>query len=39
MGRRVVGDFISIVDYSIIGGYAVIEYSEPRATKDLDILY
>lgn len=26
------------VDYAIIGGYAVMEYSEPRATKDLDIL-
>lgn len=26
------------VDYVIIGGYAVMEYSEPRATKDLDIL-
>ena len=26
------------VDYVVIGGYAVMEYSEPRATKDLDLL-
>ena len=25
------------VDYLIVGGYAVIEYAEPRYTKDLDI--
>jgi len=26
------------VDFMIIGGYAVIRYTEPRYTKDLDIL-
>lgn len=26
------------VEYVIIGGYAVMEYSEPRATKAIDIL-
>ncbi len=25
------------VKYLVIGGYAVIQYSEPRYTKDLDI--
>jgi hypothetical protein len=25
------------VDYLVIGGYAVIEYTEPRYTKDLDV--
>ncbi len=24
-------------DYLIVGGYAVMRYSEPRFTKDLDI--
>lgn len=27
----------SHVEYLIVGGYAVIEYTEPRYTKDLDI--
>ena len=26
-----------LVDYMIVGGYAVMRYSEPRFTKDLDI--
>jgi hypothetical protein len=26
-----------LVDYLIVGGYAVMRYSEPRFTKDLDI--
>ena len=25
------------VEYLIVGGYAVIEYTEPRYTKDLDL--
>jgi len=25
------------VDYLLVGGYAVMEYSEPRYTKDLDV--
>ena len=25
------------VEYLIVGGYAVMKYSEPRFTKDLDI--
>jgi hypothetical protein len=27
----------SRVDYLIVGGYAVMRYSEPRFTKDLDV--
>jgi len=26
------------VEYVIVGGYAVMEYTEPRSTKDIDIL-
>ena len=26
------------VKYLVIGGYAVVQYAEPRFTKDLDIL-
>lgn len=26
------------VRYLVVGGYAVIEYTEPRYTKDLDII-
>ena len=27
----------SHVEYLIVGGYAVVEYTEPRYTKDLDV--
>ena len=26
------------VKYMVIGGYAVVQYAEPRFTKDLDVL-